>query len=40
MIDVILDTLRAEFADFGNVREITRVVTRLLVAMALGACLG
>jgi putative Mg2+ transporter-C (MgtC) family protein len=39
-VDVVLDQLRAEFADFGNLRELTRVVTRLLVASVLGACIG
>jgi len=38
--DPILDTLRTEFGDFGNLAELTRVVFRLFVAMALAACIG
>ena len=40
MSDVVLQTLREELADLGNGADIVRVVLRLSVAMALGACIG
>lgn len=33
-------TIQLEFSDLGNVADITRMVLRLLVAVALGAMLG
>ena len=39
-MDVVLATLRAEFSEFSDPEQITRVVSRLLIASALGACLG
>ena len=39
-METVLETLRAELADLGNVADITQVVLRLLVASALGACIG
>jgi len=40
MNDIILDTLREEFSDLADPVQLTRVVVRLLLAIALGACLG
>jgi putative Mg2+ transporter-C (MgtC) family protein len=40
MMDTVLETLRTELADLGDTADITRVVLRLFVASALGACLG
>ena len=40
MVDTVLETLRTELADLGNVADIVRVVLRLFVACALGACIG
>ena len=39
-MDTVLDVLRAELADLGNLAEHVRVVVRLFVATALAACLG
>ena len=39
-MDIVVETLRAELADLGNVADIVRVVLRLFVACALGACIG
>jgi len=39
-MDTVLEILRAELADLGNVAEHVRVVVRLFVATALAACLG
>jgi putative Mg2+ transporter-C (MgtC) family protein len=40
MLDTILSTLRAEFADLSDPVQLTRVGVRLLVAVVLGAVLG
>ena len=40
MWETILSTLRGEFSDLADVAQLTRVVTRLLLATLLGACLG
>jgi len=39
-MDIVVETLRAELADLGNVADLVRVMLRLSVACALGACLG
>jgi putative Mg2+ transporter-C (MgtC) family protein len=36
----VLTTLRSEFADLSDVEQLTRVSTRLLVAVLLGAAVG
>lgn len=36
----IWQTVRGEFADLPNIAELTRVITRLLVAVVLGGLLG
>lgn len=38
--DVVRDTIASEFADVGDVAQLTRVVVRLLLAAALGFALG
>jgi putative Mg2+ transporter-C (MgtC) family protein len=40
MLEAIWETAAMEFSDLGNVRDITRIVLRLLVALALGGLLG
>ena len=40
MIDVVLETLRAEFSDAVDAAKITRIAVRLLLAAALGGALG
>ena len=40
MIDVVLETLRAEFSDAIDAAGITRIAVRLLLAAALGGVLG
>ncbi|MCI0914697.1 MULTISPECIES: MgtC/SapB family protein [Pseudomonas] len=39
-MDVIWQTIQAEFADITQVREVTRIILRLLMAASLGAILG
>jgi putative Mg2+ transporter-C (MgtC) family protein len=39
-MDMIWETILAEFADIGDGREILRIVVRLLMAAVLGAVLG
>ena len=39
-MESVLEMLRSELADLGDGAEIVRVVLRLFVATALGACLG
>jgi putative Mg2+ transporter-C (MgtC) family protein len=40
MIEVVIETLRAEFSDASDPAQITRIVVRLLLAAALGGALG
>jgi putative Mg2+ transporter-C (MgtC) family protein len=40
MWESVLATLRDEFSDLADPAQLTRVITRLLLAMALGACVG
>ena len=40
MMDVVLETLRAEFSDVSDPARITSIVSRLLVAALLGGVLG
>ncbi|MBC7976119.1 MAG: MgtC/SapB family protein [Myxococcales bacterium] len=40
MIDAVIEALRAEFSDVSDPAQITRIVTRLLLAAALGGALG
>lgn len=40
IIDTVLSTARAEFADLGHVEHMTRTCLRLLTAMLLGAAIG
>ncbi|WAB99984.1 MgtC/SapB family protein [Pseudomonas putida] len=39
-MDVVWQTIQAEFADITQVREVTRIILRLLMAAILGAILG
>ncbi|MBI6896789.1 MgtC/SapB family protein [Pseudomonas putida] len=39
-MDMIWQTVQAEFADIGDEREIVRILVRLLMAAVLGAVLG
>ena len=39
-MDLIWQTLQAEFADLTDAGEVTRVLLRLLMAAVLGAVLG
>ena len=39
-MDVVLDTLRAEFSDLADPAAFTRIVLRLMVAVALAAVIG
>jgi putative Mg2+ transporter-C (MgtC) family protein len=38
--DTVLQTLREEFSDLADPAQFTRVFVRLMLAIALGACLG
>ncbi|MDR7331307.1 MgtC/SapB family protein [Roseateles asaccharophilus] len=40
MWDTILETLRAEFSDVPDAEQVTRILTRLLLAAVLGGLLG
>jgi putative Mg2+ transporter-C (MgtC) family protein len=40
MWQTILDTLRSEFSDVPDVAQVTRILTRLLLAALLGGVLG
>jgi putative Mg2+ transporter-C (MgtC) family protein len=40
MLEAIWSTVVLEFSDLGHVEDITRIVLRLLVALALGGLLG
>ena len=40
MWDTIFATVRGEFSDLNDVTQLTQTVMRLLLATALGACLG
>ena len=40
MSDIVLQTLRDDLTDLADPAALTRVVVRLLVATALGACVG
>jgi putative Mg2+ transporter-C (MgtC) family protein len=40
VLEVIAATLRSEFSDLTQVEQITRVTTRMAVALALGALIG
>jgi len=39
-VDVVLDTLRSEFSDLADPAALTRIVLRLVVAVALAAVIG
>ncbi len=39
-MDLIWQTIQAEFADIGDEREIVRILVRLVMAAVLGAVLG
>ena len=40
MREKIVDTLHAEFSDFAHAADVTRLLTRILLAVGLAALIG